>query len=135
MLTQWRCHSTSEPLQHWQRLNGMRAPIKKTCFKCGIWEEWKKITTAWHYCSEFQKFHTMWNTNQYFSLSQHTQNTHKTLLVFKIQADKSTNFNSQYLSIKCKGYLRYLSGKIPNSIKPQREEETAVRERFLSHDL
>lgn len=39
----------------------------------------------------FQKFHTMWNTNQYFSLSQHTQNTHKTLLVFKIQADKSTN--------------------------------------------
>lgn len=75
------------------------------------------------------------NTNQYFSLSQHTQNTHKTLLVFKIQADKSTNFNSQYLSIKFKGYLQYLSVKIPNSIKPQREEETAVRKRFLAHDL
>lgn len=48
----WGSHSTSEPLQHRQWLNGAWVPRKKECIFNGELEVWE-ITIAQHHCSEF----------------------------------------------------------------------------------
>lgn len=87
----WGSHSTSEPLQHRQWLNGAWVPRKKECIFNGELEEWE-ITIAQHHCSEFPtRCFRQCEIAISSLLSLNTQSIHEILLVFKIQAYESTN--------------------------------------------